>query len=126
MFMRLLVLILVLLFSVSLVSALSVTLSSPANNAYSTISSLSLKCHVDSVANMSLYHSIGSAYAFRSYNTSAVIANTDYSFSVTANDGTYTWNCAADDSVFASSNYTVIVDTQKPSVSVTSPENKSY
>jgi len=109
----------------------TVTLNSPTDYANLSTTTITFNCTAwDDVnlTNITLYGSWQGWHANET-NTSG-INNTNYVFTKTLADGTYTWNCYACDNSsncgFASANYTLTIDTTPPIITIISPQNTTY
>ncbi|MFH1590898.1 MAG: DUF2341 domain-containing protein [archaeon] len=109
----------------------SVSLQSPGDNSFNRSSTIPFICDVSDnigIINVSLYANFSTSWIRYSTNSSGANGTT-YTFSVSPSDGTYDWNCMACDNVScatAATNYSFIVDTVSPAVSILFPGNRSY
>lgn len=108
---------------------LSVTLTSPTNNTYSSQTAQTLECAMTglNLKNSTLY--IWNSTSDEINTNSSVISGNSNSTSniYTFSDGEYSWNCEASTeggtSTFSSSNNTITIDTIKPFVHILFPNN---
>jgi parallel beta-helix repeat protein len=98
----------------------TVTLNSPKNDTYTHNSSVLFNCSasdLNGIANITLYGNFNSTWLSNGTNTTSG-TNATATFSRTLSEGNYLWNCYAcettGDCAFASSNYTLIIDTTLP------------
>ena len=106
------------------VIAPTVLLLSPANGNISRFSSITFNCSASdniNVTNVSLYGNWSTGWHLNATNSSP-LNNTGTIFSKTIADGFYSWNCQACDNSsncsFASSNYTITIDTTAPTITL--------
>jgi len=109
-------------------ASITVSLDSPADNYYSSSSSVTFTCSATSnnyLTNISLYHNLSGTWKLNQTSDITDQLTNSSSFSVIgATDGTYTWNCLAYDNQSRSdwnTNRTLTVDITYPDVNYTSP-----
>ena len=109
----------------------TVLLKAPNNNIYTNNTSIDFVCYIQdnfAIQNVSLYTN-ETSWSIKQTNTSGV-NNDNYTFTETLTDGTYLWNCLAEDKAgnkdTNNTNYTITIDTKYPQLTIILPENKSY
>lgn len=91
--------------------ALTVTLSEPTSGQTFTSADVTFKCQVnENVSSLKLYHNI-TVWQENQTNTTEIIPGSDYSFTAIngITNGDYQYNCLANDTDFASSNFTFTI-----------------
>ncbi len=112
----------------------NITLSLPGNSTIDADGNMTFVCNITDdrgLVNVTLYHNISQSF---SQNQSILISGTSVTANFTVNTtagGLFAWNCRAADSggnlAFAPANYTVIIDTSAPSVTLVAPQlNTNY
>ncbi len=109
----------------------SVVLNTPVNNYNSSNTTQIFNCSTtddNSLVNITLY---GNWSGWGAKNTTNITGTSNSSQWInTLSDGTYIWNCKAEDNTgnasFASSNHTLTIDTTPPIVFLDSPANNSW
>ncbi len=111
-------------------TAPTVTLYEPENNSVLDQGNVTFKCYAEDnlkLINVTLYTNKSGSFSPELTNSSGI--NGNYTFKLTMSEGYYIWNCKACDDIrcsFYSENWSFYVDLNAPTVTVVSPENKSY
>ena len=109
----------------------TVALNQPVDNYNSSSSQVTFNCTASDnlhLVNVTLYSNFGGTWTANGTNSTPINGGQTI-FTRTLSDGTYTWNCRACDDAqcsFAPQNFTLTIDTQVPTVTIQSPENRSY
>ncbi len=108
-----------------------INLEKPNNNTYTNQSNINFICYIEdnlAIQNVSLYTN-ETSWSIKQTNNSG-INDDNYTFTQTLTDGTYKWNCIAEDKAgnknTNNTNYTITIDTKYPILNIINPENKSY
>jgi len=111
----------------------TVTLTSPQNDYFSNNENITFNCSATDyspLTNITLYWNYTGNWESNGTNNVSGTSNSTQFVRNNLNDKTIAWNCYACDNWsqcgFASENYTVTVDTTKPSITIHKPENGSY
>ena len=112
-------------------AGISVILNSPPNSTNTSNTNATFNCSASddlNLVNITLYGNWSGGWHANETKSLTGTSNST-TFSKTLAEGNYVWNCKAydilNDSVFASSNYSLTIDATKPTVNRESPENNT-